>query len=51
MNVVGWWWKGRPQIEKKVAAAHVLMFRDSVVTNSIADDSSRMALAESSIRC
>jgi uncharacterized protein (TIGR02246 family) len=34
VNVVGWWWKGRPQIEKKVAAAHVLMFRDSVVTNN-----------------
>ena len=33
VNVVGWW-KGRPQIEKKVAAAHVLMFRDSVVTNN-----------------
>jgi uncharacterized protein (TIGR02246 family) len=33
LNVVGWWWKGRPQIEKKVAAAHVLMFRDSILTN------------------
>lgn len=34
VNVVGWWWKGRPQIEKKVAAAHVFMFRDSIVTNN-----------------
>src|SRR6516164_2828001 len=33
VNVVGWW-KGRPQIEKKVADAHVLMFCDSVVTNN-----------------
>ena len=33
VNVVGWWWKGRPQIEKKVADAHVLMFRESMVTN------------------
>jgi uncharacterized protein (TIGR02246 family) len=33
VNVVGWWWKGRPQIESKVADSHVLMFRDSTLTN------------------
>lgn len=33
VNVVGWWWKGRPQIEKKVADAHAFMFRDSTLTN------------------
>jgi uncharacterized protein (TIGR02246 family) len=34
INVVGWWWKGRPLIEKKVAEAHVLMFRESIVTDN-----------------
>ena len=33
VNVVGWWWKGRPQIESKVADSHVFMFRDSTYTN------------------
>jgi uncharacterized protein (TIGR02246 family) len=47
LNVVGWWWKGRPQIEKKVADAHVFMFRDSILTNieiHIRFLSSRMAV-------
>jgi uncharacterized protein (TIGR02246 family) len=47
MNVVGWWWKGHPQIEKKVAEAHVFMFRDSILTNNeihIRFLSSRMAV-------
>ena len=34
VNVVGWWWKGRPQIESKVAEAHAFMFRDSTLTNN-----------------
>ena len=34
VNVVGWWWKGRTQIERKVAEAHVFMFRDSTLTNN-----------------
>jgi len=34
VNVVGWWWKGRPQIESKVAEAHVFMFRESILTNN-----------------
>ena len=33
VNVVGWWWQGRPQIEKKVADAHVFMFRESTLTD------------------
>lgn len=33
MNVVGWWWRGRAQIESKVAEAHLFMFRDSTLTN------------------
>lgn len=34
VNVVGWWWKGRPQIESKVAESHAFMFRESTVTNN-----------------
>ena len=34
MNVVGWWWRGRTQIESKVAEAHIFMFRDSTLTNN-----------------
>jgi len=34
VNVVGWWWQGRPRIEKKVADAHVFMFRESTVSNN-----------------
>ncbi len=29
VNVVGWWWKGRSEIEKKLTAAHSYIFRDS----------------------
>ena len=48
VNVVGWWWKGRPQIEKKVADAHIFMFRDSTLTNDeiqVRFLSSRIAVA------
>ena len=34
VNVVGWWWKGRPQIESKIADAHSLMFQNSTITNN-----------------
>jgi len=34
VNVVGWWWKGRPQIESKVSDAHVFIFRESTLTNN-----------------
>jgi uncharacterized protein (TIGR02246 family) len=32
VNVVGWWWKGRAEIERKLAAAHAFAFRDSTLT-------------------
>ena len=27
VNVVGWWWKGRAEIEKKLTAAYAFVFR------------------------
>src|SRR6201993_122777 len=32
VNVVGWWWKGRPEIGKKLAEAYVYVFRESTLT-------------------
>jgi uncharacterized protein (TIGR02246 family) len=32
VNVVGWWWKGRAEIEQKLAAAYAFVFRESVLT-------------------
>ena len=32
VNVVGWWWKGRAEIEKKHTAIHAYIFRDSTLT-------------------
>ena len=32
VNVVGWWWKGRPEIEKKLTAAYAFVFSDSTLT-------------------
>jgi len=32
VNVVGWWWKGRSEIEKKLTAAYAFVFRESVFT-------------------
>ncbi|HXN22613.1 MAG TPA: SgcJ/EcaC family oxidoreductase [Candidatus Dormibacteraeota bacterium] len=32
INVVGWWWKGRPEIEKKLAAAYAFVFAESTLT-------------------
>jgi uncharacterized protein (TIGR02246 family) len=32
VNVVGWWWKGRLQIEKKLTAAYAFVFSDSTLT-------------------
>jgi uncharacterized protein (TIGR02246 family) len=32
VNVVGWWWKGRPEIEQKLAAAYAYVFRESTLT-------------------
>ena len=32
VNVLGWWWKGRPQLESKLTAAYTFVFRDSALT-------------------
>ena len=32
VNVAGWWWKGRREIERQLAAAHAVVFRDSRLT-------------------
>ena len=32
VNVVGWWWKGRAEIEKKLTAAFAFVFRERVLT-------------------
>jgi uncharacterized protein (TIGR02246 family) len=31
INVVGWWWKGRPQIEQKLRDAYTFVFRESTL--------------------
>ena len=31
INVVGWWWKGRPQIEQKLTDAYTFVFRESTL--------------------
>jgi uncharacterized protein (TIGR02246 family) len=32
VNVVGWWWKGRSEIERKLTDAYAFVFRESVLT-------------------
>jgi uncharacterized protein (TIGR02246 family) len=32
VNVLGWWWKGRPEIEKKLTDAYAFVFRESTLT-------------------
>jgi uncharacterized protein (TIGR02246 family) len=32
VNVAGWWWKGRTEIEKKHTDAHAFLFRESELT-------------------
>jgi uncharacterized protein (TIGR02246 family) len=32
VNVVGWWWKGRSEIAKKLNAAYAYVFRESALT-------------------
>lgn len=32
VNVVGWWWKGRPEIEKKLSFAFQYVFKESTLT-------------------
>src|ERR1700733_1401778 len=31
VNVVGWWWKGRAQIEQKLTDAYLFVFKESVL--------------------
>ena len=33
VNVVGWWWKGRRDIERQLTAAYAVVFRDSRLTS------------------
>lgn len=37
VNIVGWWWKGRAEIEKKLTDAYVYVFKDSTLTTSNVD--------------
>jgi len=32
VNVMGWWWKGRAEIERKLTDAYVFVFRESSLT-------------------
>ena len=32
VNIVGWWWKGRAEIEKKLTAAFSVVFKESTLT-------------------
>jgi len=32
VNVLGWWWKGRPELETKLTAAFAFVFRESRLT-------------------
>jgi len=47
VNVVGWWWKGRSQIESRLTDAFAFVFRDSRMT--IADVQTRYLAPEIAI--
>src|SRR5919198_1163152 len=44
VNVVGWWWKGRAELERKLRAAFQVVFRDSRLT--ITDVQTRFIAAD-----
>lgn len=33
VNALGWWWKGRAQVDQKHTEVHAFVFRDSILTN------------------
>lgn len=37
VNVLGWWWKGRAEIERKLSEAFAYVFRESTLTISDVD--------------
>ena len=37
VNVLGWWWKGRPELEIKLTAAYAYVFRESALTVGAVD--------------
>lgn len=37
VNIVGWWWKGRTEIEKKLTDAFIYVFKESTLTNTSVD--------------
>jgi len=37
VNIVGWWWKGRADIEKKLTDAYVYVFKESTLTSTNVD--------------
>src|SRR6188768_1924801 len=37
VNVVGWWWKGPAEIERKLTAAYAFVFKDSALTMTSVD--------------
>lgn len=47
VNVLGWWWKGRPEIESKLTAAYAFVFRESVLT--LGETSVRILNAETAV--
>ena len=49
VNVVGWWWKGRAEVERKLTAAFQFVFRESRLT--ITDVQVRFLSPEIALGC